>query len=85
MKIYSPNNIEVLLHYHTNPTVHPRIHAPAVADATAMLFNTGCIEPDQDHDGQYRTTQKGKAWVKALCNVEIPREAYVDEHGNILG
>ena len=85
MKIHSPNNIEVLLHYHTTPTVHPRIDTPAVADATAMLLHAGCIEREQEHDGQYRTTPKGQAWVKALCNVEIPREAYVDKHGNILG
>ena len=84
MKIHSPSNIEVILHYHTTPTVHPRIDAPAVADATAMLLRAGCIEYDEN-TGLHHTTPKGRAWVKALCNVEIPREAYIDAQGNVLG
>jgi hypothetical protein len=82
MKIYSPNNIEVLLHYHTTPRPHPRIDAPATCDFTRILLEAGCITPGDT--GAYITTAKGAAWVQALCNVECPREAYVDQNGNIL-
>ncbi len=82
MKIHSPNNIEVLLHYHTRPMPHPRIDAPAVCDATRMFLESGCITPEDN--GRYATTPKGSAWVQALCNVECPREAYVDQKGNVL-
>jgi hypothetical protein len=82
MKIYSPNNIEVLLHYYRTLHPHPRIDAPAVKEATDMLFEHGCITPEDT--GGYTTTAKGAAWVQALCNVECPREAYVDQNGNIL-
>lgn len=85
MTIYSPNNIEVLLHYHTNPTPHPRIHAPAVLEATDLFIKHGVIRLEDGMTGEYRTTPKGKAWVAALCNVEVPREAYIDKDGNILG
>lgn len=83
MKIKSPNNIEVLLHYHTDPRPHPRGDAPAVHDATVMLLALGCIQA-ADEPGAYRTTEKGQAWVDALCNVEMPREAFIDNEGKIL-
>lgn len=82
MKIHSPNNIEVLLHYHTTPEPHPRIDAPAVKEATEMLLRVECIKPSMP--GRFNTTPKGKAWVEALCNVELPQEAYVDSNQNVL-
>jgi hypothetical protein len=83
MKIQSPINIEVLLHYHISPLVHPRADAPAVGEAIAMLLKAGCLETVGP--GLYHATPKGVAWVRALCNVEEPREAFVDAQGNILG
>jgi hypothetical protein len=84
MKIGTPNNIEVLLHHHTTPEVHPRASAIAVIEATVLLVEAGCIEPVEVCDGRFRTTPKGKAWVRALCNVEVPREVYVDAQGTII-
>lgn len=81
--IYSPNNIEVLLHCHTCPSPHPRLEAGAVKDAITGFLHVGAIEPDPENDC-YRTTPMGKAWVQALCNVRPPRAAFVDEHGNVL-
>lgn len=83
MKISSPNNIEILIHCYTTPTAHPRIDAPAVIEAIGEFLESGCIVPAAGKD-QYRTTPKGDAWVKLLCNVEMPREVYVDAYGNIL-
>lgn len=83
-RIDTPNNIEVLLHYHVHPSApHPRILAPAVQDATQMLCAYKAIEPNKI-DGGYTTTAKGEAWVKLLCNVAMPREAYIDENDNII-
>lgn len=85
MTIYSPNNIEVLLHYFLDPAAHPRIEAPAVRDATNMLLREGCIERwPEGAIARYRTTPLGAAWVKALCNAELPRAVYIDAQGNIL-
>lgn len=82
-KIYSPNNIEVLLHCHTRPGPHPRLDAGAVQSALAKFKQLGAIESDGTKDG-YRTTPMGKAWVQALCNVPPPQAAFVDQHGNVL-
>lgn len=83
MKIGTPNNIEVLLHCHTATTPHPRKDAPAVTAALTTLFHAGCIDPGAT-PGSYVTTPLGEAWVQAMCNVEIPRVAYVDTQGQIL-
>jgi len=80
--IYSPSNIEVLLHCHTCPRPHPRLEAGAVKDAIMMFLHLGAIEPDTKNN--YKTTPMGKAWVQALCNVRPPRPAFVDESGNVL-
>ena len=82
-RIDTPNNIEVLLHYHVWPSQHPRWHTPAVQGATQMLHACNAIEPNKI-DGGYTTTAKGEAWVKLLCNVAMPREAYIDENDNII-
>ncbi|MDP2728355.1 MAG: hypothetical protein Q8P59_12535, partial [Dehalococcoidia bacterium] len=61
---------------------HPRFDAPAVRDAIAMLLQEGCVKPVGDD--VYQTTPRGSAWVLALCNVERPREVYMDAQGNVL-
>jgi DNA-binding PadR family transcriptional regulator len=81
MEIGSPNNIEVLLHCHRCWEPHPRKDAPAVIEALRMLEEAGAIEKI---GGIYETTEKGKAWVMALCNVKEPRFVWVDEKDNIL-
>lgn len=48
-----------------------------------MLHACNAIEPNKI-DGGYCTTVKGKAWVKLLCNVAMPREVYIDENDNII-
>lgn len=84
-RIFSPNNIGVLLHYYTQGfTPHPRLYAPAVSEAVGMFFTLGCLRAG-DSPGCYEVTARGRAWVEALLRVECPRVAFVDEKGNILG
>lgn len=83
MKIHSPANISVLLHCHCMTDDIPYKDTPAGDDAIATFTNLGCIEFDSE-TRCYKTTPKGAAWVTALCNVEEPRECYVDSAGNIL-
>lgn len=38
-----------------------------------------------DKDGpRYNTTELGRAWVNAICNVPLPTIAYLDEMGRPL-
>jgi hypothetical protein len=84
MKIGTPHNIELLLHYHTTPDVHPRFHVAHVKEVTEMFVKRGCIIPEKDKPDQYRTTSLGAAWVKALCNTEIPVAVFVDQTGAVI-
>ena len=77
----TPNEIEVLIHYHTSRTAHPRLNAPAVQAAVRMFEQTGIFEQD---NGIYHTTDRGKALVQVLCNTPFPREAWVDENGIVI-
>jgi hypothetical protein len=74
MKIQTPANIELLLHYYAIPSPHPRAHAPAVINATEMFIKKGCLERNDERGSGFDVTQKGRDWVKALCDVEEPKE-----------
>jgi hypothetical protein len=81
-KVLTPNDIEVLLHFHTTGMVHPRADAPAVHDATCMWVNAGMLEAETH--GVYRTTPSGKAMVEALCRTPAPVLQYIDAVGNVV-
>ena len=82
--IYSPNNINVLLHYHCSCEPHPRLEASAVSEALQEFLRIGALVKDDSTGSGYRTTPMGQAWVQALCNVAPPQQAFVDEHGTVL-
>ena len=84
MKIGTPNNIDVLLHYHCCMNKHPRHDAIVVQETIEALLSLKVIEPYNDKDGCYLTTDLGKAWVQALCNTELPTVAYLDKNGEVL-
>lgn len=67
--IHTPNNLEVLLHYHVTPTKHPRFEAPAVEEAIEELYQEGLIV----NDGKsYRSTAKGKFYIEHLLRQPYP-------------
>lgn len=68
----TPNDIEVLLHYHCSPNPHPRLCAPAVAEAVSMFLRAEMLEPTGKGEGMYTTTEGGNLLVKALCAVPMP-------------
>ncbi len=78
----TPNDIEILLHCHTTPGVHPRIDAPYVRSAIDMFVSNGIIE-QREGDG-YSTTSKGRALVEVLCSTPFPIEAWVDSNGKVI-
>jgi len=86
----SPSDIEVLIHCHVSPAPHPRFHAPAVREALDMWERCGFIHCSRDGfepvvtPTVYETTTKGKAMIEALCNVEEPRQVWVDHNGKPL-
>lgn len=79
-----PSDIEVLLHFHCVLEPHPRADAPAVMGAVGKFVRMGCLRADATNPSGYQTTVRGKAWVRALCNVPAPRAVWVDDHCRVL-
>ncbi len=79
--IYSPFRIGILLHCHTNPAAFDLDH-DAVFETLKEFEEMGVIK-EASH-GYYNTTPLGKAWVNALCNVKVPKYAFIDEQGRVL-
>ena len=72
----APNDIEVLIHYYSCPEAHPRINAPAVQSAIDKFIEDGIfIENNCD---VIRITDKGKAFVKMLCETPYPINIWTD-------
>lgn len=84
--IYSPNNIDVLLHCYSQKGPHPRLEALAVQDSIMEFISMGVVEVlKREKEGTiYKTTPLGDAWVQALCNVPPPRMAFIDQNGAVL-
>ena len=74
---HSPSDIEVLIHCHALPEVHPRITAPAVEDALRRFLRDGIIET-YGQKGMYTTTMKGKAWLEMILETPYPELEYVN-------
>ena len=79
----TPNYIEVLIHCHTAPCIHPRIDALVVMGAIEKLLKQDLIFKMGGQE-YYVTTKRGKAHMKQLCDLEIPKQAWVDANGEII-
>lgn len=82
----TPNEIEILLHFHVSSTQHPRQDAPAVVDATAMMLRNALIEragriPGGSVPptyGAWKTTERGAVLVAMLRETPLPVCQWVD-------
>lgn len=79
----TPNDIEVLIHYHVCPAPFPRIDAPAVIGAIKMLIENGLMVGAISNNS-LGTTDKGAAHVRQLCNLPFPVESWADSQGQII-
>ena len=68
------NNLEVLIHCHCNPTVHPRLSSESVKEAIRLLVFEGMIE---QFDRHYVTTDKGAFYLSHLLSVPFPVTSFV--------
>ncbi len=79
----TPNDLEILIHCHVSPTLHPNINAPAVRETIDRFVKDGIIESSYE-GGYYNTTEKGKAWLTIILQTPHPREAWVDNVGRVI-
>jgi len=79
----TPSDIQILLHCHTTPAIHPMHPAPAVVQGLMFLNNSGLITKVEGCE-YYTTTKKGRAYVKILCAVPQPTCVWVDYNDKIV-
>lgn len=83
MTLRCPAHVELLMHYYCSPEPHERADSDMVKTFTAQLLIEKAIEWDEKINS-YRTTARGEAWVKLICNTPIPTPAFIDQHGNVI-
>ena len=80
--MWTPNDIEILIHYHCVPKPHPRYETMAVKESTEKFLALGLIEETKSvatmEHTTYRTTQLGKALMEAILMTPVPETHYVD-------
>lgn len=83
---FTPLHIELMLHYHCSCAKLDNADAPSVVEYTQQLSQMGLIEFCKDHElnRAWGSTDKGKAFVEVICNVEVPRLAWVDNNNCII-
>lgn len=77
----TPLHINLMLHYHTTPAPYAErdpehANSPAVLSMRAELIKWGLIEPSSDGT-TWCSTEKGSAYVKHLCAVQVPIAQWV--------
>lgn len=70
----SPNDIDVLLHYHRSPEPHDRLDAPAVQEAIRVFVAAGLLKlgSSSGPTDTYEITEGGMMLVEQLCAVPWP-------------
>lgn len=79
---FTPNEIEVLLHYHVSPEPHPRIGYGAVTEAVHRFARNGILSKVEGD--RYTLTDRGKAWLQEILSVPYPRQAWVNSTGEVI-
>jgi hypothetical protein len=84
----SPIGIHIMLHYYAcvDDFREGDLTAPAVCDLIDAFTSEGMLEANEPprHPGyptKYRITERGEAYVKALCSVPYPINRWVMPDG----
>ena len=78
----TPNDIDVLLHYHICPQPHPRVETIAVQDSIEAFMESDILKSSAKIDC-FETTERGAALVRILCNTPYPTYRWVDKNGDL--
>lgn len=78
--MFTPVEIEVLLHYYYSPVPHPSHNSPAVTDTIHKFREDGIFTKNVHPE----LTLKGRAWLKLILNTPYPTECFIDQYGNVI-
>jgi len=67
----TPNDVELLIHFHCCRAPHPRVDAPACRDAVAWMLTEDLIVTLIE-EKTYCTTDRGAKLVDMICSTPLP-------------
>lgn len=83
--IDTPAQIQLLLYFFCyQETRHPDFEMDGIQYTLKRFLEWEVVERVYELEDVYRTTPLGAAWVQALCRVQCPRIAFVDERNEVL-
>ena len=77
----TPLEIMFLIHCHVFPNPYPNMGAPAVQHAAEKFIRLDLINRVSEDSEVFKTTAKGKAHIKQLCDLPLPRLKFIDFKG----
>jgi len=75
----TPNELEILIHYHVCNLQHPRFDAPAVQEAINKFIGLDVLKRVTN---QYYLTRKGKVWMYMILETPCPEPIFTDPRTN---
>lgn len=79
----TPNHVEILVYACVCSEVHPRRGAPAVEEAIREFVKIGAIELC-DEPNMIRATPMGRVWLRSICETPAPRQAWINDKGEVI-
>jgi hypothetical protein len=76
----TPFSIEIVLHYYYSPEEHRGSHAPIWGGTIQFLLDEGLLAKRaelSEYGASYEATEKGRAYVEALCAMPFPVQKWV--------
>ena len=73
--MWSPYEIEVMLHHYASSSPFPRAGARVYPECTEKLIAKGLLE---SCDGGLQATELGQAFIRMLCETPVPVAEYRD-------
>lgn len=77
MKMWTPYQIEIVLHHHCSLASFPRQNAPAYSGTVSDLIQAGVLIDNHDSSA-VTTTELGKALVDMWCAQPLPVMSFTD-------
>lgn len=76
---HSPLMVEMLIHFHVSAAPFDRLQAPACMEVLHWMLTENLVEPaDAGYGATYRTTDRGQAWMRMICDTPLPELEWID-------
>jgi len=80
----SPAALSFLIHCYCIRSEFERINAPVTQETIKWFLEDEIIEPIEGEVNQWQCTDKGVAWMDAICGTPIPEKKWIVDYTKAL-